>query len=830
MLRVIHLAIFASLPIFLAGSVRADVDAGGEVDEQREQQWRSEGWAMLNRFCIDCHNADYQEAEVDLSPFHSLAYAEENPELWTRVLQMVRFGAMPPEDAELPSDQQRRSMADAIDQAVYNVTCDLRPQAGRVTARRLNRVEYNNTIRDLFGMEIDATADFPSDEVGGGFDNNADVLAMPPMLFEKYIEAAEQVAEAVLLDPDSLQQEKIELVGERIAVVGESDTESFYGRLFAPDGFAWVEFELEHAGVYRIRLSGKAAHSELETQAIAIYDQDGRPLHTASYDYSDGSSSHTASFKHELPAGRGRLIIAPLDEEPDDLKDLPTFPDLDRLDEEALKAGREQFLRSLEINRKIKYEDYAFMVRKMNLEGPSDFPEEALPPSQSKIVRKVAGKRGNEYREVQRSAKVCLTPLIKRAFRGPVDDETIDRYTALVKAATDRGASYHRGLQEAITAMLVSPRFLFRVELPAEDAQPDEDGAYPLDDHQLATRLSYFLWSSMPDDELFDLAEQGKLRDPGTLQQQVQRMMADPKAESMAQQFAAQWLALRNLEGMPRDEDAFPEYSDELVDSMIQETLQLFMHVLRENRPVAEMLNADYTFLDRRLAEFYGLEDQRRAAAEQAGDDDFVRVPLTAGPRRGILTHASVLTLTSYPTRTSPVLRGKWIMESVLGLEPPDPPAGVPTLEENEQVDQQLSVREQLALHRADPSCASCHRVMDQLGFGFEDFDAIGRFRGGADFDASGELPGGRVFNGGRQLAETLGATEAASFAHAVSEKLLGFALGRELSPADRCITEQIADQCVAGDFRLADLVQQVVASRPFQYFQAEEGANHDSK
>ncbi|HBJ38755.1 MAG TPA: hypothetical protein DDZ51_29190 [Planctomycetaceae bacterium] len=796
------------------------------VAQQRETQWQAGGWKMVQRFCIECHNAKYQEAEIDLSPFESLKHAESNPEVWTRALQMIRFGAMPPEDAELPTDEERRAMGDSIDTAVYNVTCDLRPKSGRVTARRLNRVEYNHSVRDLFGMSIDLSSDFPSDEVGGGFDNNADVLAMPPMLFEKYLDAAEKVASTVLLDPASLKKETLEMSGERIAITGEGATESFYGRLFPKESFGWVEFEVELPGVYRVRLSGSAASKERGSQAVIIYDADGKPLHSELFKHADDGGSHTATFSHEFAAGKTRLIVAAIDEVPKAIADVQPFPAAERLDEAALAAGREQFEKSLEVNRKIDFETMAFLFRKMSVEGPSDFPKESLPPSQSMIAKRVASKRGDKYTEVDRAAKACLEPLLAKAFRGPVDDSTVDRYVGLVVAATDRGASYHRGLQDAITAILVSPQFLFRVELPAAGMEPDEAGEVALSDYQLATRLSYFLWSSMPDDELLRLAKEGKLRDAKVLDQQVDRLLRDPKAKSLAQQFAAQWLGLRNLEGMPRDESVFPGYDAELVKSMAGETERLFTYILQENLPVGELLDADYTFIDQRLAKHYAMELPAGGTEGEA----YRKVSLADQPRRGVLTHASILTLTSYPTRTSPVQRGKWILESVLGTPAPEPPPNVPELEESESVTANLSVREQLAAHRANPSCASCHRVMDQMGFGFEDFDAVGRYRGGPGIDASGELPGGRVFNGGKDLAVTLRKTESSRFAMTVTEKLLAFGLGRELSPADRCITEQIAGHCQPNDYPLADLVKQVVASRPFQYFQVETGANHDSK
>jgi hypothetical protein len=834
------------LPIeFALGSESAPETTG---HSERSADWERGGWQLLQKFCIECHNADFQEAELDLMPFVDLRHAEANPELWNRVLQMVRFGAMPPEDSPMPSESERRQLGDAIDQAVFNVTCDLRPRSGRVTARRLNRVEYNHTIRDLFGVEIDVTGDFPSDEVGGGFDNNADVLAMPPMLFEKYLAAAERVASTVLIDPATIKKDSIELSGERIAITGEGYTERFYGRLFPKGSIAWVEFDIANSGKFVIRFWGAATNKSRGEQAIAVYDAEGIPIFAHSFRYLGKEGRGEAKFNHTFAAGTNRLLFTPIAEVPERITDLPSLEIGDRLTEKHLAEGRDQFRQPLRIDPKIDWEAMAFIFRKVSIGGPNELPPDAFPPSQSMILKETPQHRGGKYVGVGSAAKACLEPLLTKAFRGPVDSSMVDRYVGLVVAATERGDSYHRGIQDAITAMLVSPRFLFRVETPAAGTTPDAAGEVRLSDHQLATRLSYFLWSSMPDDELLRLADQQKLGDPQVLETQVERMLRDPRSKSLGEQFASQWLGLRNLEGMPRDERLFPGYNADLVGSMIGETRRLFTHVMRNNLPVGELLDADYTFIDERLARHYGLAwpvtdghvdeagtngtegGTKVDTADEKNEDQhggFRRVSLADTPRRGVLNHASILTLTSYPTRTSPVLRGKWILESVLGTPPPDPPANVPELEADHASAEGLSIREQLAIHRDNASCASCHRVMDQLGFGFEDFDAVGRYRG--DVDASGELPGGRRFNGGKELAETLRRSEASRFAMTVTEKLLAFALGRELSPADRCVTEQIAEACQAENHQLGDLVNRVVASRPFQYFQIDSGVSNET-
>ncbi|MGV3486407.1 MAG: DUF1592 domain-containing protein [Planctomycetaceae bacterium] len=821
-----------TIPLLIGvASVRAAESADNKAADKPVPHWEESGWKLVERFCIECHNPDFQEAEVDLSILRDAAAAPANAVMWNRVLQMVRFGAMPPDDAELPTEAERRSLIDAIERTIYQNDCDLRPKAGRVTARRLNRAEYSNTIRDLFGIKFNVTDAFPSDEVGGGFDNNADVLSMPPMLLEKYIEAAEQISTQVILDPSDLTSVDQERSGDGIGVVGESVTESFYGRILKDDAFAWVEFDLAQSGKYRIRVSGGAWNKERSPQHYAIYDRQGTPLYAGKFEKTSEGDSHSATFSRDLEAGKHFFVIAPLESLPDGFDDdkpesLGTFPDIDRLDDKAIAAGREQFGKPLTVDRDTRSDDLGLMVRRVSIQGPTEFSKSQYPASHFAIIKRVPESRDGRYRNVDDAAAECLKPLMEKVFRGPVDQETVDRYAELVEQATRRGMSFHRGMQVAITGLLVSPQFLFRVELPHEKAKPDAAGGYRLSSVQLASRLSYFLWSSTPDETLLRLAREGNLDNDKELLRQVDRMLADPKSKSLATEFAAQWLGLRNLAGIQRDGERFPEFDASLLSSMNGETEQLFTYMLRNNRPVGELLNADYTFINEPLAKFYGLPWD--ATGDSSGEmNGYRKVSLADTPRRGVLTHGSVLTLTSYPTRTSPVQRGKWILENVLGTPAPDPPPNVPELEAT-KAPEGASVREQLALHRANPACASCHKVMDQLGFGFEQFDAIGRYRTDKKIDASGELPGGRIFEGGEQLANILRTTESTRFAATVSEKLLGFALGRELSPDDRCVTDKIVTDNQANDYRLADLVKSVVLSRPFQYFEPESLPNKE--
>lgn len=790
----------------------------------------------MERYCVDCHNEIVQEAEVDLSSFRTLEGLEQHSGLVQRVLSMVRFGAMPPEDAEAPDDDQRKQLVDALDQTLYAVACDLRPRSGKVTVRRLNGAEYNHTIRDLFGIDLRPADDFPSDEVGGGFDNNGDVLSLSPMLLEKYMTAAEEVSRQVLFDPETLPDVDQERGGDRLVVEGDSRTGSFNGRFLAPDAYAWTEVEIPYSGEYRVGLRGgrseekpskgdqekgdqEKGEEKNESTRYALYNENGLLLATYQLDYyGGGGSSDGGREKLHLDQGKHRFLIEPVDSQRELVVGETRFDRLEALTDERIAKGRKQLGKPLEIERDFDKAKFPAMIRQLSIDGPTHPAAKDLPPSQDQILKRLPKRKDRRYLDVVEAATDCLQPLMRRAFRQPVSKREVQPYAELVDQAIERGESYHRGLQIAISAVLVSPRFLFRVETPPEGWQPQEDQQQQevrLTPYQLASRLSYFLWSSTPDETLLAAAESGELHKPEVLKQQVVRMLKDERADALASEFAAQWLGLRDLTRHEPDTEQFSGFDPSLLPAMNRETELLFLHVVRENRPIAELLTADYSFLNEPLARYYGVDGVQ--------GDMFERVSLKGTPRRGVLSHASVLTVTSNPTRTSPVKRGKWILKNILGTPPPDPPAGVPELEETKTAAEDATLRQQLELHRADPSCAACHRVMDQLGFGLEQFDAVGQFRADqseAEIDASGVLPGGREFEGAAELSQVLGESERDAFARTVIERLLTFALGRELSPADRCTVDDIADRTAEREHRFHAIVQEVVRSRPFQYYE----------
>ncbi|WP_153556207.1 DUF1592 domain-containing protein [Roseimaritima sediminicola] len=778
------------------------------------EDWAESGADLIRSHCLDCHNEDYQEAEVDLSQFASVEGIAANQGLWKRVLEMVQFGAMPPEDAEPLSDDQRAGLVQSLDRVLYSAACDLDPRPGKVTVRRLNRAEYDNTISDLFGVPLSVSDSFPSDEVGAGFDNNGDVLSIPPMLFEKYMAAAEQVSRQVIFDPRNIERKDIEHSGDQILTLGDAWVGSFYGHFLAADTIAWTEMQVPYTGHYRLHIRGGATEKD-QTVRVGVFDAEGVLLDSCELKHygSSGGSAHS-SVKVTLNKGRTRLLFGLLEQDAEAQPGKTVLAGVERLTEEEIAAGRAAVGKSIKVDRKAAEQDVAYMLRKVTLNGPEGTPEGLIPASHPRILTHYPAKD----RSVREAAKLCLQPLLRRAFRGPVDDQTVDAYARLTEQMHKREKSFERAMQVTVSAILVSPRFLFRVELPPENDTLEPGAVRPLTDHQLASRLSYFLWSSMPDEELLRLADEGKLSDEAVLREQVARMLKDERAEALGENFAAQWLGLRNLDQFEPDPTQFPDFDDSLREAMRQETLLLFRDVVRENRSVLTLLDSAQTYVNERLAAHYGIDGVE--------GDEFRLVSVQEAGRSGILTHASVLTLTSNPGRTSPVKRGKWIMETLMGTRPPDPPAGVPELEETATSNPDASLRVQLEAHRADPACASCHRVMDQLGFGLENFGPLGGYRSeerGQPIDATGVLPGGRNFDGALPLIEQLRKTESEAFVNTMADRLLTFAIGRELTPVDRCFLTDIVAESAESEHRFVALATAVALSKPFRFHTLEE-------
>ena len=749
---------------------------------------------FLKTYCADCHGPDYAEADIDLAAYASAEDIRADREKWDRVLAIVRVGAMPPSEMDQPTPDERAAAVEWIDRALHEVNCEVVNDPGRVTVRRLNRQEYDNTVRDLLGVTLTLADDFPSDDVGNGFDNQGDVLTLPPLLLEKYLDAAETIASEAV-------------VGDISALLTRTEDFSTDGSL---DDVTRT-FKFPEAGDYTIRVVARAEQGGKEKAKYGV-TLAGLPLSQVTIK-SDGTPE---TFERTVPVKKGEYPIR--------VKFLNDFY------KPEAKIDRNLYLNAIEVT------------------GPLGTRPTNLPEVHAKIVVATPEESGG----VKNAAEAVFRPLATRAFRRPATDLEVSRLAGLVESVVSGGRTYEQGIQVGMQAVLCSPHFLFRVERDPDDARPGEPAG--LNDYELASRLSYFLWSSMPDDELMRLAGGGRLSDDAVLAAQVDRMLDDPKAAALVDGFFAQWLNLRMLSEFNPDGRKFtPLWNETLKASMRRETELLCREIVTADLPVSTFLTADFTFVNPRLAEYYGVpwdgktgdameefyagglpgyirkdgrklkKERRRRAFPFPNEGEFRRVDLPAN-RRGVLTHGSILALTSNPTGTSPVKRGKWILDNVLGTPPPPPPPDVPALEATQEANHDLSLREALAKHREDPGCASCHAVMDPLGFAFENFDAVGQYRtkdGRFDIDAAGELPDGGTFDGAVELTDLLAGRSDEFLSH-FSRQLMTYALGRGLEWYDRCSVDAVT--AAAGpDAKFRALVKGVVLSDPFRKRRAAE-------
>ena len=735
---------------------------------------------FAQKYCQKCHGADNPEAGVSFAKYPDEKSMLKDRRTWERTFHLISAGEMPPSDEPQPSAEEKTKLLEYLDEKLHKLDCSQVTDPGRVTARRLNRAEYNNTIRDLMGVTFRPAEDFPSDDVGYGFDNIGDVLSLPPLLMEKYLNAAEKIAQAAILTVDTANPAKKEFDRDglhRSAVVHSHGEDAV---ILVSNGGFHVDFVFPHPGEYRLKVS--AAETPAGDEATKMeFRLDGRPVTQFEVNQRE---SRFGQFEFSLHVERGahQFGIAFLN---------------DFYNEKAPDK---------------KLRDRNLIVRDVQIIGPISVDESAYPPFHRSLLAAVPG----EGKSITDAARENLRPFIQRAFRRPVSDEEFDRFVGLVERIVAQGESFTTGMQVAVTGVLVSPQFLFRMET---DKNPnDAADRHPLNDYELATRLSYFLWSSLPDEELLLHAQREDLHTDAVIDSQIRRMLADPKSRALVDNFAEQWLQLRILNEITPDPKQFPEFSTELREDMKRETTRFFEHVMREDRSILEFLNGDYTFVNERLAQHY-------AIAGVTGPE-FQQVSLLGKNRAGLVTQASILTLTSNPDRTSPVKRGKWVMEVILNKPPPPPPANVPELAETAKAQPNLTLRQQLELHRENASCASCHRTMDQLGFGIENFDAIGRWRetdASQPLDTRGELPGGGgSFTGPIELTAVLRSKQC-EFGECLAEKMLTYALGRGLEFYDRCATAKIVKSLKEREFKFSVLVTEIVKSEPFRMRRGEE-------
>ncbi|MFM7072725.1 MAG: DUF1592 domain-containing protein [Planctomycetota bacterium] len=623
---------------------------------------------LLRKFCVECHEGDLAQGGVTLNAYSAANAKTRDRAVWVKVARQLQGKVMPPSDAKQPTDAERRMILEWVESFALTPDCSVGERPGRVTLRRLNRAEYNNTIRDLLGVSIQPANDFPSDDVGYGFDNIGDVLTLPPVLLERYVEAADKVVRAAIVTPDADQV----------------PSQSKPGGVLASQGEIGGEFVCSTAAEYivRTRAGGDQAGPDPVRMAFRV---DGKEIKTVDV---PGPANSPAEYEIRLNLAKGphRIAVAFLND-----YYMPNATD------PKLKGDRN------------------LHVERLVVIGPIGALPDDLPESHRRILFKPLPPKAT--RDQQREhAKELLRPLASRAFRRRATDPELDRLAKLFDLARDSGDSFERSMQVAIQAILVAPSFLFRVE-----QDPPAGQVRDLDGFEMAARLSYFLWNSLPDDELYRAAAKGELRTPEQLAAQAERMIRDPKSQSLVENFAGQWLQLRNLDTFSPDKAQFPDYDDALRQAMRRETEMFFAHIVREDRGVLEFLDADYTFANERLAKHYGLAGVSGA--------EFRRVSVDRGQRGGLLGQASILAVTSNPTRTSPVKRGKWVLENLFAAPPPPPPPNVPELAEAKDKPLAGTLRQRMEQHRAKASCAACHQLMDPLGFGLENYNAIGAWR-----------------------------------------------------------------------------------------------------
>ena len=761
--------------------------------------------ATIDRYCVTCHNDNAKTAGLSLETA-DLANVGAAPDLWEKVVRKVRVGMMPPQGVPAPEPAVRVSLVASLTTAL-DAHAVAHPNPGRALVHRLNRTEYGNAIHDLLALDIDAAALLPADDSAYGFDNVADVLGVSPLLLERYISAAGRVSAVAVGDPeigeasetfrvrqDASQDRHVE--GLPIGTVGgmlARTTVPLDGeyviqpRLFRTNLGAMRGLEYEHQ--FEISVDGARVHlarfggdddfkASLRNPTLAGDDVDGRLR--ARVKLTAGPHTIGVAFI-EKPASQNSWRLQPFVRSSHDTFDPTGYPHLD-----------------------------VFSVTgPYNQTGPGDTPSR----------RRIFSCRPATAADEEACARSIVTRLARLAYRGQVAPDDITRLMAFY-AEGRRGGDFERGIQLALQRLLASAKFALRIERDPAGAAPG--AVYPLTDLDVASRLSFFLWSSLPDDELLRVAEQGRLRTPAALRQQVRRMLADPKSEAMVTNFAGQWLYLRNLKNMVPLSTEFVDFDDNLRRAFAREAELFFASVMRENRSVLDLMTADYTFVNERLAKHYRIPE--------VYGSHFRRITLADDARRGILGKGAVLMVTSHTDRTSPVVRGKWVLDQLLGAPPPPMPANVPPLDESApQAGRVLTMRERMEAHRRNPVCANCHKIMDPIGLALENFDAVGAWRSveggthGTPIDASGVLLDGTKVDGVVSLRQAL-LRDPEIFVGTVVEKLMTYGLGRGVGAHDMPTVRAIVRDASRQQYRFVSLVDGIVSSPAFLMRRASAG------
>ena len=787
-----------------------------------EQVSVPEGRTLLDQYCVTCHNAGRSTAGLSLDQL-DLENVGRNAQTWEKVVRKLRGGSMPPINMPRPSQQAAEAFVASLEMAI-DLAAAAAPNPGRSTVHRLNRTEYTNATRDLLAVDIDADALLPADESGFGFDNIADVLSLSPGLLERYLSAARKVSRLAVGDPAMRPAvTTISISGAQLQNDRMSEDLPFGSRggtafrhYFPLDGEYALRIHL-HRSVLAGTIHGFARREQIDVRVdgerIELFAVGGRLTRAAAavVDALAGVSgvSRVESGEAATRLTRAQAVLAD-----------PRTADAGLETRFRVRAGTHvvgvtfrktnaapEGLGPADLPvRSVSFSDgnrnARMSIDKIDITGPYD----ATLPDDTPSRERIFVCRPTGAADAEPCARTILAHIARRAYRRPVSDPDIEPLLGFYRARAEQ--SFDAGIQYALQRLLVSPEFLFRIQ--ADPVDLPQGVAYRLSDVALASQLSFFLWSSIPDDELLDLAEAGRLSTPAVLEEQVRRMLGDPRAKALVTNFTGQWLHLRNMQAVTPDPHRFPEFNDTLRDAFRRETELFFEHQISEDHSVMELLTADYTFVNETLARHYGIPN--------IYGSHFRRVMLDDPSRAGLLGHASILTVTSDSTRTSPVKRGKWLLDNLLGTPPPQPP-DVPALPDVDAGDRPTSVRERLEQHRRNPACASCHATMDPLGFALENFDAVGHWRqeeAGTPVDASGALPDGTTFSGPIELRELLKQRQT-QFVGTVIEKLLTYALGRGIEFHDMPAVRTIARQAAANDYRWSALVLGVVKSVPFQ-------------
>jgi hypothetical protein len=810
--------------LFLAGST---LGAGSP-----ETSFQTQIQPILTQYCYDCHGDGSHKGDI---AFDELKTKESivDHQLWLKVIKNVRAGLMPPQKKPRPTDTEQKNLEDWIKYQAFGIDPkNLDP--GRVTVRRLNRVEYRNTIRDLMGTEFDTENEFPPDDTGYGFDNIGDVLTVSPMLLEKYLEAAKTIVNKTVPQAPGVVAEKLIPGRSFRGADTNSARENGKGGLslsYYDHSLVTNTYKAEHAGRYKVVLDLTATEKYVEARfdyhkCLLLFKSDRQELLRQKFSREGNRALHF-EFDQDWQSGPHELAFEVQPQTPD-----------------------EKQVRSL-----------AMRIDSVTVRGPCSDEYLVRPKNYERFFTKQAPKAAAERRGY---AKELLGEFAKKAFRRPVDERTLDRLVSLAQDLYSHGNTFEAGISHAMIAVLASPRFLFREE---SVATPDRGKGHPfIDEYALASRLSYFLWSSMPDDQLFRLAERGELKK--NLEPQVKRMLTDDRAKAFGINFTGQWLQGRDIDTvviearavLVRDDKPDPdadrlrtrfrelrkkvdeeltpaereeltkmrtefsrrfaqprvELTGELRQAMRREMDMFFDYVVREDRSVVDFIDSDYTFLNERLARHYGLTNLNITG------DEFRRVKLPEdSPRGGVLTMGSVLAVTSNPTRTSPVKRGLFVLDNILGTPPPPPPPDIPPLEDAaKRLNHEPTLRETLELHREKPLCSSCHNRLDPLGLALENFNAMGMWREkerNQPLDVTGKLLTGEAFNNIQELKRILVTNHRRDFYRCITEKLMTYALGRGLEYYDVEAVDQIVARLEKEQGRFSALLMGVIESAPFQ-------------